>query len=82
VTDYLEVGRALANREANRRQIAFRTLTDSLHEPRIPLADRDLVAAAQVANDRGLQNTVSVALNELALRMAADESVEQIERAA
>lgn len=84
VTDYLKLARSLSQRELQRPRLAYSMLTKAIREgdASLPLSDRDLVAAASYANDRNEPNTVSVALNELALRLAADEPVESLERAA
>lgn len=84
MSDLYHLAKSLARREAERPALAYSLLAKAIKddEPSLPLSDRDLVVASLEAIRRNMPSTATVALEELALRLAADEPEESIQRAA
>lgn len=82
--DIWPLAQSLARRELERPALAYSMLAKAIKddEPSLPLSDRDLVVASIEAIRRNMPSTATVALEELALRLAADEPGESLERAA
>lgn len=79
----LELGQRIARREAARPSHSFQRLERAaLGHGDLTLSDRDLAVAALEAVRRDQILTAQFALEELTLRLAADEPAENVERAA
>lgn len=82
MNDLFEEAKAIVRGEVARPSEAYRRLVDGLlyEGADIALSDRDLVLAALHACRLDKAGTAIVALDELSLRMANDETREQAER--
>lgn len=80
----LQLGRELMQREHDAAPVAYKRLCEAAagEISAGDISDRDLIAAAQEAVRGNQPATALVALEELALRAAADEPIEALERLA
>lgn len=83
MTDYAALGFSLAAQDVARPMRAYARFAAALKGGSAStISDLELVAAAQYAVRNRYELTAIEALNELALRLASDEPIESIQRAA